>query len=127
MGIRLTEPFSFQPGHNAPVEVLAEIKITSFSVDIVGKVLTINTDYGNTVDGVWVQGNANGHTHRVENKPEQINYADPANSIPADPVYDILMGTTVTPAAGVPVYGVVGLSLYTILISEGLYAGEIEL
>lgn len=126
MAITLTNPFTFQPGHGLPAETLNEVKIVSFSVDIVAKVLKISTQYGNHVNDVWVPGNAPGHVHRIENHPEQINLADPENSIPANPVYDNLMATSLTPAAGVPIYDVVGTSLYQVLLDEGLYEGTIS-
>jgi hypothetical protein len=126
MGITLTTALSFQAGHGEPAETLAEVKINSFSVDIIGKTLSICTQYGNTVGGIWVAGNAAGHCHLIENLPEQINYADPENSIAADPVYDILMGTSLTSAEGVSLYGEVGTSLYQVLLDKGIYEGTIN-
>jgi len=126
MSITLTTPLTFDPGHGLPVEVLNEAKINAFRVDIIGKTLMIDTQYGNTVGGTWVSGSAPGHTHLIENKPAQINYADPDNSLEADPVYDTLMGTSLTSAAGSPLYGEVGVSLYQVLVDEGIYEGTIE-
>lgn len=127
MAINLDTAFTYQPGHGLVQEILSEVKIIHFSIDIEAKVLTIRTQYGNHINDVWVAGNAPGHDHQIKNIPEIINYADPENSIPADPVYDTLMATSLTPAAGLPLYGVVGASLYQVLIDEGLYEGTIVL
>lgn len=125
MTIALTTPHIYDPGHGDAPEVSNEIKIVDFHMSIVESCLTIITQYGNTSEDVWIAGNAPGHDITIKNTPAQIHPDDPEQSIPADPSYNILVGTSMTSATGVPIYGEVSDSLYQYLIDKGHYIGTI--
>ena len=126
MTIALTTPFTYDPGHGNTPESLGEVKIIDFHVSIVESWLTLVTQYGNTVEGVWLPGSAPGHDITIRNTPEITHPDDPGQSIPADPAYNILVGTSLTTATGVPVYGEVSNGLYQYLIDNVHYVGTIS-
>jgi hypothetical protein len=125
MTIALTTPLSYDPGHGGATETLNEIKIIDFHVSIVEAWLTLVTQYGNTVEGVWIPGSAPGHDITIRNTPEILHPDDPEQSIPADPAYNILVGTSLTSAADVPVYSEVSDGLYQYLLDKAHYVGTI--
>lgn len=127
MTIALTTPLTYDPGQEwGGTEVLNEVKIVEFHVSIAESHLTLVTQYGNTVDGVWIPGSAPGHDITVRNAPEILHPDDPELSIPANPAYNILVGTSLTSATGVPVYGEVSAGLYQYLLDSEHYVGTVS-
>ena len=126
MTIALTTPLEYPAEHGCPAETLGEVKIIDFHVSIVESWLTITTQYGNTVDGTWIPGCAAGNEITVRNEPAQFDPADLENSILADPAYNILVGTSLTSAAGVPTYGEVSKGLYQFLVDKEHYIGTVN-
>lgn len=123
MTITLTTPHNYLPGHGKPTQVCHEVKIILFTVDIIASYLDIEAQYGNTVEGIWQASDAPTESYRVANWPEVINPYDPENSQPANPEYNILVGTSLTSATGVPIYGEVSDGLYQWLLDKGHYVG----
>ena len=122
MPILLDTPFQFSPGHNKPIETYNEVKIVKFAVDIAISELHLLIQYGNTVSGVWVAGQAQINSVFVENLEDRV---DGGVEIPAFPAYDILVGTSVTTGTGISLYNDVAQNLYQYLIDQEIYEGTI--
>ena len=122
MPILLDEPLTYNPGSGQDEHIYSWVMITDFRIRTVMKMATIIIQYGNVVDGNWTPGEL---VHRVlvENIPEQLD--GQGGGIPADPKFDILVGASLTSAAGVSLYNDVSTNLYQYLIDEGIYSGEI--
>ena len=137
MTIELTTPLTYDPGHGGAPEVLNEVKVIDFHVNIVEFWLTMTTQYGNTVDGAWIAGNAPGHDVHIQNTPVQVHPDDPEQSIPADNAYNIMIMTKVLaatisalaledPVPDLYVYNLVSDGLYQYLLDNGHYIGTIN-
>lgn len=117
MTILLTTALTHSPGHGAADETYGEVKVLSFRVWITKAKLEIVTNYGNTVEGVWVGGK----TH-----PLIVVVADHDNTIPATTDYTDLMLAAQCSEAGALLYNEVAESLYQYLLDQELYAGTVQ-
>ena len=124
MTIELTTPFSYTPGHGESSVSYAEVKIIFFSVNIELMCIVLRVQYGDTVSGNWTPGKVPIHQILIEDVAEKIDSA--GDEIDANPVYSILMGTSLTSDTGVSLYNDVGNNLYQHLIDKGFYTGTIN-
>jgi hypothetical protein len=125
MPIALDTPLVIPPRHDASGDTYNEVSISRFSVDLSSGAAYIQVEYGNTVGGEWEAADA------VDPQEFEVidhdDIYDPLGNLikPASTAYSQLI-STLTPAAGVPVYGVVKVSLYQWLIANvSAYAGTI--
>lgn len=122
MPILLDEPLVYNAGHGEPEQLYSWVMITDFRIRTVIKSVTINTQYGNVVDGLWVGGELE-HRSIIENIPEVLD--GQGGGTPADNKFDDLVGGALTTAGGISLYNDVSTNLYQYLIDEGIYSGEI--
>jgi len=126
MPIVLTTPFSFDPGHGQPVESYGEMKIVEFVCGVQESQIRMRCQYGDTVDGTWVPGNAPESAHVVEDRPA-------AENVPATSDYTDLVAASRTTAddeitpgdGGHSIYVGAARELYEWLIARGIYDGTI--
>jgi len=128
MTILLDTPLDYPPGHGLPSEVLAEVQIVEFKVDVTGRAITIHVQYGNTVNDHWVPGSSPTYQIRLADEPEQINFATGEGS-PANPAFSMIVGLTFVAAddVGERLYDVVARSLFKHLSdNEPGFAGTVQ-
>ena len=126
MSILLTTPLVHDPGHGQASETYNEIKVLWFRPWTTKNKMEIMTNYGNTVDGAWVNGKTHANCILVQNKPAESDGEE--ETAPAEPAYDDMVnGVVVTQAdVGKLLYSVVSDDLYQYLIDEGHYAGTVH-
>ncbi len=135
MTIALTIPYQYDPGQGQAVEANGEIKVIEFTPYILEKRMRVVCQYGNTVNANWIASQANTVDIWVMNKAEIVHPDDPAQSIPADPQYDLMMATAKltaaeitalaaeTPVPDVYTYGLVSKGMYEWLVNENHFQG----
>lgn len=126
MTIALTVPLVIPAYAGQRAQVLPEVKIVDFKLDLIQSQIFCTVEYGETVGGVWVGSSLAAPPLIIENTPAQVDRD--GNSIPADPAYDTFRDTTLVtaPQVGAPVYEAVKTALYTYMIANVPdYAGTI--
>jgi hypothetical protein len=135
MTIALDTTHTYDPGHNQATEDSDEVKVIRFTPDILEKTMIIVCQYGNTVESVWIPGNAPCIEICVMNHPELLHPVDPEQSIDADPQYDTMMATAkltaaeisalalLDPVPDVYTYGLVSKGMYEWLVNKGHFLG----
>ncbi len=125
MPIILDTPLQIPQTHGEPAETYSEVEIVDFHVDIKRRQLRIITEYGNTVNGVWLPATkAAAKPVIVENRDAHVGPG--GVEMPANPAFDILVGTTYPTSLSLTLFDNTAIALYTYLIASGYYVGTIQ-
>jgi hypothetical protein len=136
MPIALTTPHRHDPGHGQPPVDYPYVMITEMTIGTVAKTMVLALRYGDVVDGQWVDSPEEPHRIRIRNIPADTQGAEnPDTGVwevhetsPADPQFDNMKASFLIDGGmmnGWETYDVLGLQLYTWLISQGYYEGSI--
>ena len=123
MPILLTTPYALPASLEYPAETYNEVKISMFAIELDSQHVHINCRYGNTVDGVWMQGRATPIPITYEEHDPRVDGEGEVVAAVTD--YSELVYTATTSAVGLSLYTEVKNSLYQKLIDEGNFPGTI--
>jgi len=126
MTIILDTPFSYDPGHNHPVTLFAEVKIVRFFLDSLDERVVMYLQYGDTVDGDWIGAVGIGvHEEAIYNFEGTPDGEGGWIELPS-PDYDLFILGQFATSVATFLYDEVSASLEQYLIDDGRYNGTVE-